>query len=790
MIKKGSIVLFSILVILFSSFVIAQDENVDVDPVDPEPESQPDPVAEPEPEQEKIDEPTPIDEPEPKPDDDYNEGLDCAVLYCQPGYDCVNGVGCIPPEDDGGDDNGGDYCPTVEGFRIVGGTCVPTQDGCLVEFGNIDSCQEHVDDNIHVPQGCYIVETETGISEYECGDDEEYWKDVERQHQEMKKKCNSQGLLFDVVDGQPQCILEGKGGFGGVECPRGKVVEDFKRNCKGEVDFYLDQNGCNAMTCIEREFGDDYDMRFRERYGDDSVKFDAFECKSKGGKFVRLGDENRCLERESGEYRHTGFKQENLDAIDLLKIAIKIETVTISLESVREKLDGISEFYESRDEEKARVYSNGAAKMEGAISRLEEIRFGLAENADSLGEDDRIRVLKDLQITKGLIKDIALEILTGKRISREDVERDKFGFDEDFDDFQEGPHEGIDILTGIANCDQDSPEDPFVFSPEHGMTVRLEGLDDQGRCIMKPQPDDAPFDVPIDIRLPTEVYKYFTGPEMLLRDDVECKGIGCQFMLKDIEREIEFENEFGGPRRFGEDEFERHGPEGREFFDDERGPRDPIGDCMGGCIGEVCPKFESSCVEGRAPKCTQICEERIDFDDFRFEDERRFEGGGDSERCMVDCMVDLGLVPGQDCGPNVRGEEPPECFMCVEKCGFYGGPDDRDYDDEFKGEFREEFRDDGYREEFRFEDDEFKYREEFREDFDDGPNIYPEEDFRDDEFKDGPNIYPEEDFRDEPFFEEPKEFFDEFGEGDFFEESEDFTIGNVIRRFADRLRGE
>ncbi|MAG47886.1 hypothetical protein CL617_04735 [archaeon] len=63
--------------------------------------------------------------------------------------------------------------------------------------------------------------------------------------------------------------------------------------------------------------------------------------------------------------------------------------------------------------------------------------------------------------------------------------------------------------------------------------------------------------------------------------------------------------------------------------------------------------------------------------DFR-DDDRRF---GDSERCMVGCMVDKGLVPGRDCGPGAVGGEHPECFGCVEKCGFYGGPDDGPYDD-------------------------------------------------------------------------------------------------------------
>jgi hypothetical protein len=645
----NKLILLLFLVIFSISYVLAQDDGFIVEP-NPEPISEPktDPVPDqpkekpnPEPISEPKTDPVPeiiddgfIVEPNPEDNghDDFNDGDSsiCATLYCQEGYDCVEPEGCVPRDDYDGEDY--PYCPDIVGWEIIGKNCVYTTDGCAVEFGNLESCEERVSsftDDFNVPKGCYVVESNNGILEYKCKDQPIHDFD------KLADECLEYGGNFDVYDGNPECSIKGKGSFSGYECPDNEAVERLRAMCDGRLEFYDDERGCNAVSCVSDFYGKDYYERGRERYGDDPKRLAAWECQNKGGKFLELDKGARCLERERRDYRGGDFQRESIDAIDLLKIAIKIETVTISLETVRDKLNDISLFYAERDEEKSKVYLNGAAKMEGAIARLEEMRFGIAENADNLNDEDRRVVLRDIQNTKNTIKDIAIEILTGKRITRKDEDRERFERirgsnyeDYEFDDYHESYEEGIDILEAISNCDKDSPEDPFEFQPDPNIIVRLEGLDDQGRCIMKPQPLDIPFDAPVELRLPPDVYNYFTGPELLLRDDVECIGIGCRFMLNSIREEADRDDRLDR-RRFGEDEFDNHGPGSNDFFEDRNGPgrNDPVGGCMADCIREECTNRppEPSCVESRV----RICEERCfsEANNFRFDEEGHDEDG-------------------------------------------------------------------------------------------------------------------------------------------------------------------
>ena len=84
------------------------------------------------------------------------------------------------------------------------------------------------------------------------------------------------------------------------------------------------------------------------------------------------------------------------------------------------------------------------------------------------------------------------------------------------------------------------------------------------------------------------------------------------------------------------------------------------GKCPGGCQSEE--------------ECDAYCEnnlrECIDFmtehDLFSEEDKQRMENMGDDEKCMLDCMIDGGLKPGEDCGPGALGGS--GCDVCINQC--------------------------------------------------------------------------------------------------------------------------
>ena len=79
----------------------------------------------------------------------------------------------------------------------------------------------------------------------------------------------------------------------------------------------------------------------------------------------------------------------------------------------------------------------------------------------------------------------------------------------------------------------------------------------------------------------------------------------------------------------------------------------------GGCQGkEDCDAY-----------CADNVKECMDFmtehDLFSDEDRARMDSMSDDEKCMLDCMIDAGLMPGVDCGDGFGGSG---CDVCAEGC--------------------------------------------------------------------------------------------------------------------------
>lgn len=80
----------------------------------------------------------------------------------------------------------------------------------------------------------------------------------------------------------------------------------------------------------------------------------------------------------------------------------------------------------------------------------------------------------------------------------------------------------------------------------------------------------------------------------------------------------------------------------------------------GGCRGkEECDLY----CEKNIRECLDFM---IDHDLLPEEDKKRLENMGNEEKCMMNCMMDEGLRPGRDCGPNKMDN--PGCMDCAGKC--------------------------------------------------------------------------------------------------------------------------
>ena len=399
---------------------------------------------------------------------------------------------------------------------------------------------------VNIPQGCKKVENEYSV-QIVCEQNQQF----SNLKADKEKSCVQSGGKFYVrEDGSFDCSFEGtQGFFQQGQCPASEEQAKREQECAsrgGFIERFRDKNGCEALSCKEQ-----FNQEFRSE--EEKIKFKAVACEESGGQFIMNEQGPQCF---GGTHEIRANKElKPLDGIELLKIALEMENIIQTFNEISAKLSSLQSYYQSKgDEEKAKAFEIAISQMDGALTRLDEIRIGLAENADSLQEEDRYAVLGDMQQINSIIKDVAVTLLTGGKSKRAATQR----FEKEA--IKEGisPEQGQDILQAFKKCADFSEESPFKFSPEPGTNVRLEGLDN-GKCIMIVNPPGAPMEV--TFKLPSGVYQFFDNPQLLLRDDVECSPeSACQMMKQYLSSGNQGNQQ--QVERFGEKErIERYGIE-------------------------------------------------------------------------------------------------------------------------------------------------------------------------------------------------------------------------------------
>lgn len=562
---------------------------------------------------------------------------------------CMKGKDCVP-------------CPSSENtrFEVCPSTppnkCAPDQAvkaifdnrGCVIdhECGPSGSGRPRFD---NVPQGCHIEKGEFGDF-VKCDQKESEFKD-------MEAKCRSQGGRFNNGKRGPECLFDNQNGggfFGAPNCPGEEELKkqiDYCNSNGGNPEKFIDRIGCKIVSCSYSSGEGNFE----------DLKADPRECESRGGKFVIIKDEPRCFTNDD----QVRIK-ENLDEIeptDLLKIALRLENILKSLEEIGDNFEDLKNFYEKRgDTEKAASFERALAKIDGAAARLDEIKFGLAEKAGDITEEDRHQVIRDIQDIKNIMQDIAVDILSGGRSSRSE-RRSGGEFDDEFeDDFDD---EGIDFMNAIRQCEDYSENDPYSFNPEKDVSVELRGLKD-GKCVMVIAPPGGVGGVEsVEFLLPPKTYQFFDGPHLLLNSDVDCSPEDACAMMR---RFIESEDQGKRPReRFGEKE--------------RMEPRE----CKeAGATGEKC--FDLMFVKiGPPPECRGLSLQECKEKTFRQPEERRdefrgeeFDQGEFRDEFRGDGEFGQPLRSTRD-GQDFRGQPgpiPPECIgLSPDECKklFMGG---------------------------------------------------------------------------------------------------------------------
>ena|SRR3989338_84595 len=546
---KRIFTLFVLVLFLTPSVVLSQEtspppESLPTEPTSPLPEFLPtEPTSPPPTEQPKIEQPS--QPPQQK---------------CPPEKACMKGEDCVPcpGQEQQYQPQPGQYQPPQEN-KFEGCPpkplipCSPDQKaepnfderGCVRNWkcmgvGTASGSQ------INVPQGCKKVENEFSV-QIVCEQDQRF----SNFKADKEKSCVQSGGKFYVrEDGSFDCSFEGKQGFfNPVECPTHEQSKKIEQECRdkgGQEEYFMDGSGCYAINCKERT-----NQQFQNE--DEKIKFKAIACEESGGQFIMDDQSPRCMGAAQSIRINKELKP--LDGIELLKIALEMENIIQAFHEISTKLESLQNYYQSRgDEEKAKAFGIAISQMDGALTRLDEIRIGLAENADNLQEGDRYAVLEDMQQINSIIKDVAVTLLTGGKSKRAATQRFERKAKEREFETPEGisPEQGMDILQAFRDCASFSEESPFEFSPEQGVIIKLQGLKD-GKCVMYTKPEESP--VGITFLLPSEVYQFFDNPHLLLRDDVECSPeFACDIMKEKLKTGEIGQMQAPQTERFGERE--------------------------------------------------------------------------------------------------------------------------------------------------------------------------------------------------------------------------------------------
>lgn len=366
----------------------------------------------------------------------------------------------------------------------------------------------------------------------------------------MRKQPNGCGDAICVFHEE-----EGGGFFGGPQqCPDPRGIEQ-KCGELGQETRYRFDRGCKIGFCVAKEektCPEDNDPSLRKRLideckdggGDPAKGFDPQGCEitackhrgeqcqrdipdqayvvcqqEKGGEMVVDRDENGCITFANCVHRGQGgeIAVKKIDrvpsAAKLLDIALKLEDVTQKIDQIIRKLKDLAAYYESVGSSDKNRFLRAAGILEGAKEKINGIKSTLRDRLNGLTTEDVEKAVYQLrEVTDNAFKDAVYYMLStsDEAVKEGELQQQK-----------EGAVDESDFSDAFAECR------PVTFHPEPGVLVQLDGLDDQGNCIMKAQGKfGGGPDMEMTCAIPSDIFSQgiqnAPGPHEM--DEWHCKG--------------------------------------------------------------------------------------------------------------------------------------------------------------------------------------------------------------------------------------------------------------------------
>ncbi len=185
----------------------------------------------------------------------------------------------------------------------------------------------------------------------------------------------------------------------------------YKNNSNAELRVEFNSNGCRTYTCANQ-------TQVCNSINDLPAE-KKISCEERGGQLMTKVDDQGCLTYidcvgeqiiDSNAAINTNLIK---DKIQLLELAIKIETAKIELEKTASKLREIAKYYaEVGKEEDANRFTKAANILDAAANKLNEIKTEIKNNVDNFSEEQAKNIREIIRnIKEELLKDALLEML-------------------------------------------------------------------------------------------------------------------------------------------------------------------------------------------------------------------------------------------------------------------------------------------------------------------------------------------------------------------------------------------
>ncbi|MFH1895586.1 MAG: hypothetical protein ABIJ74_03365 [archaeon] len=478
-----------------------------------------------------------------------------------------------------------------------------------------------------VPDGCRKVDSGTGIAGIECDFD---FDEPEFNEFDLKQEIENCDGKFEMINGKPACIKEGKQGFTGTACPTEKELNSVKANCKGKAEEFTDEKGCKAVMCVNQEFKEKYDEAIKEKYSDDPVKAQAIQCQKDGGQFMMIKDKPTCI-MEFNDPIGVKPNSREITPQEMAEVADRLNAFQERIAETGKKLEKIKQGYKELGETEA------FQAVEYAIQKMGEIQLKISSmksqlNSGDLTQEEMNQIRIDIQSIRKEISKAVKAVATGKVPSLQEIEEavaqqfDKFygspfGSEEEFQKFVEAEKGALEIVRG---CDKYSAgnEKEFVPPDPEGFVVKVQLLFDGENCLMTLNTKEGKK---AQFALPENAYRNFSDPRKLV--NFSCSG-DCDAL--------------------------------KEMFSKTHGTGSPEEACMEECIVKDCDEGQFACMQKNMDSCELEC-------GLRGEGEGPFVNGelDPFQGCIMICAENRRCEPG--------GSD-PVCVACEEKCMAEYGP--------------------------------------------------------------------------------------------------------------------